>query len=173
MDLLYTYLLGKMVNGGSGGDVEGSDIKSTGESAGKVLMSDGEGGVVWSNESGMQNPMTTEGDIIVGGSSGTPTRLGSSYLKILTTSNSSEIFWTNPTLASYITHPSGNHYKVPYANSNGTNQSWEFGKPGLNIGLGCLTTAPSADNTDGLKIVVLPSESGVTKYNGYLYIFLS
>ena len=44
MDLLYTYLLGKMINGGSG-------------------------------DSGMANPMTTAGDIIVGGASGTPTRL--------------------------------------------------------------------------------------------------
>lgn len=33
------------------------------------------------------------------------------------------------------------------------------------------TTAPTADNTDGLKIVVLSSESGVTKQSGYLYIF--
>lgn len=32
-----------------------------------------------------------------------------------------------------------------------------------------LTTAPSADNTDGIKIVVLSSEPA-TKYNGYLYI---
>ena len=34
-----------------------------------------------------------------------------------------------------------------------------------------LTTAPSSANTDGLKIVVLSSESGVTKQSGYLYIF--
>ena len=34
-----------------------------------------------------------------------------------------------------------------------------------------LTTAPSSANTDGLKIVVLASESGVTKQSGYLYIF--
>ena len=32
-----------------------------------------------------------------------------------------------------------------------------------------LTSAPSADNTDGIKIVVLSSEPA-TKYNGYLYI---
>lgn len=32
-----------------------------------------------------------------------------------------------------------------------------------------LTTAPTADNTDGIKIVVLSSEPA-TKYNGYLYI---
>ena len=32
-----------------------------------------------------------------------------------------------------------------------------------------LTTAPSADNTDGLKIVVLSSDPS-TKYNGYLYL---
>lgn len=31
------------------------------------------------------------------------------------------------------------------------------------------TTAPTADNTDGLKVIVLDSEPD-TKYNGYLYI---
>lgn len=31
------------------------------------------------------------------------------------------------------------------------------------------TTAPTADNTDGLKVIVLDSEPA-TKYNGYLYI---
>ena len=42
----------------------------------------------------------------------------------------------------------------------------------LNLGAGKLlyqTTEPTADNTDGLKIVVLSSEPQ-TKYNGYLYI---
>lgn len=35
-----------------------------------------------------------------------------------------------------------------------------------------LTTAPSAANTDGIKIVVLSSEPA-TKYNGYLYLITS
>lgn len=35
-----------------------------------------------------------------------------------------------------------------------------------------LTTPPNADNTDGIKIVVLSSEPA-TKYNGYLYIITS
>ena len=37
--------------------------------------------------------------------------------------------------------------------------------------LGYLTTAPTQDNTSGvLQIVVLSSDSGITKYNGYLYL---
>lgn len=36
-------------------------------------------------------------------------------------------------------------------------------------GIPYLTTAPTADNTDGLKFVVLSSEPA-TKYNGYIYI---
>lgn len=35
--------------------------------------------------------------------------------------------------------------------------------------LSYLTTAPAADNTSGIKIVVLSSEPA-TKYNGYLYL---
>lgn len=35
-------------------------------------------------------------------------------------------------------------------------------------GLGYLTTAPTADNTDGVKLVVLSSEPA-TKYAGYIY----
>ena len=45
-------------------------------------------------------------------------------------------------------------------------------RDGSTNGLGYLTTAPSADNTDGIKIVVLSSEPA-TKYNGYLYIILA
>ena len=41
------------------------------------------------------------------------------------------------------------------------------------IGVEVLTTAPTSANTDGLKFVVLPSETGVVKYSGYLYVFLS
>lgn len=41
-----------------------------------TITDDGTGGVTVAAESGMSNPMTTAGDMIVGGSSGTPTRLG-------------------------------------------------------------------------------------------------
>lgn len=42
-------------------------------------------------------------------------------------------------------------------------------RDGITNGLGYLTTAPTADNTDGIKIVVLSAEPA-TKYAGYLYI---
>lgn len=45
-------------------------------------------------------------------------------------------------------------------------------RDGSTNGLGYLTTAPSAANTDGIKIVVLSAEPA-TKYNGYLYIILA
>ena len=40
-------LLGLLAKGGGGGSPEGSAIKSTGEAAGEVLMTDGAGGAVW------------------------------------------------------------------------------------------------------------------------------
>jgi hypothetical protein len=45
--------------------------------SGQVLTADGSGGASWQTpiSGGMTNPMTTKGDIIVGGSSGTPSRL--------------------------------------------------------------------------------------------------
>jgi len=45
-------------------------------------------------------------------------------------------------------------------------------RDGATNGLGYLTTAPTAANNDGIKIVVLSSEPA-TKYNGYLYIILA
>lgn len=42
-------------------------------------------------------------------------------------------------------------------------------RDGITNGLGYLTTAPTADNMDGIKIVVLSAEPA-TKYAGYLYI---
>ena len=45
----------------------------------------------------------------------------------------------------------------------------EYNVLDTSMGLPILTTAPSANNTDGIKIVVLSSEPA-TKYNGYLYI---
>ena len=45
-------------------------------------------------------------------------------------------------------------------------------RDGATNGLGYLTTAPTAANTDGIKIVVLSAEPA-TKYNGYLYIILA
>lgn len=50
-------------------------VNSGASTSGKVLTANGSGGATWSDPTGMTNPMTTAGDIIVGGSSGTPNRL--------------------------------------------------------------------------------------------------
>ena len=54
-----------------------TDVTVTGsESDGQVLTSDGAGGFAFENSaSGFSNPMTTEGDVIVGGTSGAADRL--------------------------------------------------------------------------------------------------
>lgn len=52
------------------------DITITSPGAGQVLKYNGTSWVNDSDSSGMTNPMTTAGDIIYGGASGTPTRLG-------------------------------------------------------------------------------------------------
>ena len=57
--------------------VEGTDVKSTGETNGKVLTANGSGGATWETPAsgGMTNPMSNTGDIIVGGVDGDPTAL--------------------------------------------------------------------------------------------------
>lgn len=106
----------------------------TSNDSGKVVSVDSSGNFTLTTpqSSGMTNPMTTSQDIIVGGSSGTPTRLAKG--------NNGELLRVNS---------SGN---VAYGNN-----------------LPIITTAPNADNTDGLIICVLSSEPS-TKYDGYLYI---
>ena len=80
----------------------------------------------------MENPMTAQNDLIVGGNSGAPTRLAK-----------------------------GNNGELLRVNASG---NVAYGK-----NLPIITTAPSADNTDGLIICVL-SDDPATKYDGYLYL---
>ena len=60
---------------GTAGDTLAASASSA--SAGQVLTADGGGGTSWTTPAnpGMSNPMSAQGDIIIGGSSGTPTRL--------------------------------------------------------------------------------------------------
>ena len=65
----------------------GTNVSIT-KSSGKIVIS--------STDTGMLNPMTTAGDIIVGGSSGTPDRLGkasSDGLSVLASSNTANTSW--------------------------------------------------------------------------------
>ena len=79
---------------------------------------------------------------------------GSQFLNILDTSNTS----ANPTLA-------GTEAALESLKLNGVN--YKNQPSSMQI----LTTAPTADNTSGIKIVVLSSEPA-TKYNGFLYLIL-
>ena len=81
---------------------------------------------------GMQNPMTAAGDIIVGGTSGAPSKLAK-----------------------------GSNGSLLGVNSSG-NLAYTTGLP-------YTTTAPTAANTEGIKIAVLSSEPA-TKYSGWLYL---
>ena len=79
-------------------EVKASDINSQSATSGKVLKANGSGGASWEDEAGggMSNPMTTEGDIIVGGVSGAPTRLAKGSIgKVLKVTNDG-IGWDNP-----------------------------------------------------------------------------
>ena len=107
------------------------DFNGTATSTTEALQRVVVGTKTYTVTSGMTNPMTTQGDVIYGGSSGTPTRLGIGGAGKLLASTGSALAYTDS--------------------------------------LPILTTAPSAANNDGLKIVVLSSEPA-TKYAGYLYI---
>lgn len=74
--------------------IEPADLPVATDSALGVVKPDGStitisGGVISSSGGGFSNPMTTEGDIIVGGSSGTPERLGAGTSGYVLTSNGS------------------------------------------------------------------------------------
>ena len=107
------------------------DFNGTATSTTEALQRVVVGTKTYTVSSGMSNPMTTAGDLIVGASNGTPSRLGVGSAGKLLASTGSALAYTD---------------SLPY-----------------------LTTAPSAANADGLKIVVLDEEPA-TYYDGYYYI---
>ena len=81
---------------GGGTDITASDIDSESATSGQVLTANGTGGATWAdNPVGMTNPMTTAGDIIVGGSSGAPTRLAKGTDGQVLTMVSGDVAWAN------------------------------------------------------------------------------
>lgn len=66
--------------------------------SGRVLTSDSSGNATWTAPSGLSNPMTAAGDLIVGGASGTPARLAPSAtanrVLVVTTANSTPQYST-------------------------------------------------------------------------------
>lgn len=122
---------------------------------------------------GMTNPMTAAGDMIVGGTDGAPDKLAKAsesgcFLRGDTSDDLTKPRWA-PLIPQNFVRQAGNEGKCIYAAANTYGIGYGLGKPASDFGLGTITTAPSADNTDGIKIVVLSSEPA-RKYNGYLYI---
>lgn len=78
--------------------IEGTDVKSTGVTSGKVLTTDGSGNASWQTplSGGMSNPMTAYGDLIYGSDgSGTPGRLSASADRKFLRSYSTTLAWDN------------------------------------------------------------------------------
>lgn len=80
---------------------------------------------------------------------------------------------TKANTSDLTTHTSNSDIHVTSTDKSNWNEKYtkpSTGIPSTDIAsLPYLTTAPTSDNTDGLKIVVLNSEPS-TRYNGYLYI---
>ena len=129
---------------------------------------------------GFANPMTTAGDIIYGGTSGAPTRLAKGTTGQILMQSLNAPVWTT---INYMANPMSAQGDIIYGGSGGAPTRLAKGTTGnlLRAGstsieytdsLPVLTTAPSAANTDGIKIVILNSEPS-TKYDGYLYLIVS
>lgn len=122
----------------------------------------------------MTNPMTAVGDIIIGGTNGAATRLAkanTNYYQYLVSrsSDTGGPTW-QPAVPTLLYIEANLQNKTFYVNDNTAGiGKLSYGKPGLDFGLGILTTAPTADNTDGIKIVVLSAEPS-NYYNGFLYL---
>lgn len=74
----------------------------------------------WNTFNGkMTNPMTTAGDIIKGGASGTPTRvpLGTSFQYFRTNSGAADVEWASPSGGSAFTATSGTNIQVTQSGS--------------------------------------------------------
>lgn len=116
----------------------------------------------------MTNPMTAANDLVIGGTNGTPTRLAKPSNFSVFRYNGSSLGYSKLSV-DYINHTSGAGNKCLYADGDDSSNVWAYGKPGSDIGLGYTTTAPSAANTDGIKIAVVSSEPS-DKYAGWLTI---
>lgn len=144
-----------------------NQLSSSAGSADQVLTWDN--GPVWKAPAGLTNPMTAQGDIIIGGASGTPTRLALGAQKRYLRAGSSSPSWAILPITDVTCPYSSRKGFVPYVTDYSANSYLDVGQIGADVPLYYTTTAPTADNTDGLKIAVLSSEP-VMKYSGWLYI---
>lgn len=134
------------------------------------------------NAGGFVSPMTTAGDIIVGGTDGEATRLGVGTQGQVLKVGSSGLEWASDNDG--MTNPMTTSQDIIVGGVDGTPTRLAKGSNGNLLGvngsgnlaytdnLPILTTAPVSDNTDGgIKIVVLTSEPA-TKYDGFLYLIV-
>lgn len=118
--LEFRYIVGG--SSGVGVDVTVDEINSGSATAGKVIVADGEGGAEWGT-AGMENPMTTAGDIIVGGASGTPTRLATGTEGQVLKVGASGLEWATDS-DSELPALTDNAGKVLAVNSGATGTEW-------------------------------------------------
>lgn len=125
------------------------------------------------------NPMTTQGDLIVGGASGTPSRVAIGTSGKVLKSTGTSVEWADE--SSGMANPMTTSQDIIVGGNSGEPTRLAKGSNGSLLGVNAsgnlaytnslpiITTAPSQANTNGLIIVVLSSEPG-TKYSGYLYL---
>lgn len=111
---------------------------------------------------GMSNPMTTEGDLILGGSSGTPTRLGIGTNGYVLTSNGTTASW-QPASGGGITVgtttiTSGTNGRIAYNNSG------VYGEKAV-TGTGDVVLATSPTITTPVFATSFSLNDGTTKYS--------
>ena len=83
-------------------------LSSGAATSGQVPTANGSGGIAWSTPStGMTNPMTTQGDLIVGGTSGAADRLGIGTNGQVLTSNGTTASWQTPSAGTTYTAGTG------------------------------------------------------------------
>lgn len=107
---------------GSGVTLGGVTTLATNESAAVIYYTSTSVDALGGGGTALTNPMTTEGDLILGGSGGTPTRLGIGANTYVLTSNGTTASWAAPSGGSGITIgtttiTSGTNTRVLYNNS--------------------------------------------------------
>ena len=152
-------------------DAKQDALPSITGNGGKVLkVNSGETALEWANDSGMANPMTSAGDLIVGGSSGTASRLakGTAGQVLSVNSGGTGLEWSTPASGG-VSSLGG---KTGAVTVDGTLAVDGSNVMGLTGQIPYLTTAPVADNTAGfLKIVVLSAEPA-NRFSGFLYVIV-
>lgn len=143
------------------GNIRIQDTTLASASVGDVwtLANDSNGQSGWAAPVGFSNPMTTAGDIILGGASGAPTRLGIGANTYVLTSNGTTASWAAPSGGSGT--PGGSNTQIQYNNSGSFGGVSGATSSGTNITFGSgnlIATRPkfitSLDDTNGNEEII-------------------